>query len=96
MALSAKPTQPPDRSSSSHPISAAGKNVVMHVGKLYNVLAHELAHVQRFDWPLQLEAEGVCAALWFNPIAWVVARRLRDEGERACDDVVLALGDPAA
>lgn len=56
------------------------------------VLAHELAHVQRFDWPVQLAAEAVCAALWFNPLAWIVARRLRDEGERACDDVVLATG----
>src|SRR6185503_14147036 len=56
------------------------------------VLAHELAHVQRFDWPVQLAAEAVCGALWFNPLAWVVARRLRDEGERACDDVVLATG----
>jgi TonB family protein len=56
------------------------------------VLAHELAHVQRFDWPVQLAAEAVCAALWFNPLAWIVARRLRDEGERACDDVVLGTG----
>jgi len=56
------------------------------------VLAHELAHVQRFDWPMQLAADAVCAALWFNPLAWMVARRLRDEGERACDDVVLATG----
>jgi TonB family protein len=60
--------------------------------RLRAVLAHELAHVQRFDWPVQLAAEAVCAALWFNPLAWVVARRLRDEGERACDDVVLAAG----
>ena len=60
--------------------------------RLRAVLAHELAHVQRFDWPVQLAAEAVCAALWFNPLAWVVARRLRDEGERACDDVVLATG----
>jgi TonB family protein len=56
------------------------------------VLGHELAHVQRFDWSVQLAARAVCAALWFNPLAWIVARRLRDEGERACDDVVLATG----
>jgi len=55
-------------------------------------MAHELAHVQRFDWPVQLAAEAMCAALWFNPLAWLVARRLRDEGERACDDVVLGTG----
>jgi len=56
------------------------------------VLAHELAHVQRFDWPVQLAAEALCAALWFNPLAWLVARRLREESERACDDVVLGTG----
>jgi len=56
------------------------------------VLAHELAHVQRFDWPVQLAAEALCAAFWFNPLAWLVARRLREEGERACDDVVLGTG----
>jgi TonB family protein len=60
--------------------------------RLRAVLAHELAHVQRFDWPVQLAAEAVCAALWFNPLAWVVARRLREEGERACDDIVLGTG----
>jgi len=56
------------------------------------VLAHELAHVQRFDWPVQLAAEALCAAFWFNPLAWLAARRLREEGERACDDVVLGTG----
>lgn len=60
--------------------------------RVWAVLAHELAHVQRFDWPVQIVAEGLCAALWFNPLAWIVARRLREEGERACDDVVLGTG----
>ena len=56
------------------------------------VLAHELAHVQRFDWLVQLAADMLSAVLWFNPLAWIVARRLRQESERACDDVVLATG----
>jgi TonB family protein len=56
------------------------------------VLAHELAHVQRGDWGVQLVAEALRAVFWFNPLAWIVARRLRDEGERACDDVVLRTG----
>lgn len=59
------------------------------------VLAHELAHVARGDWAAQVGAELLRAAYWFNPLAWVAARRLRHEAERACDDAVLALGVPA-
>ena len=56
------------------------------------VLAHELAHVVRGDWVVQLAAEALRAAYWFNPLVWVACRRLRVESECACDDAVLAQG----
>jgi TonB family protein len=56
------------------------------------VLAHELAHVRRGDWVVQLAADALRAVFWFNPLAWMVARQLRDESERACDDIVLHTG----
>lgn len=56
------------------------------------VLRHELAHIGRGDWWTQLLAQLVFALNWFNPFVWLVARRLRGESERACDDTVLALG----
>jgi len=60
------------------------------------VLAHELAHIARRDWALQIGAEVVRAVYWFNPLIWIVCRRLRDEAEQACDDDVLRRGvDPA-
>ncbi len=56
------------------------------------VLAHELAHVRRGDWMVQMAAELLCAAYWFNPLVWLASRRLRLESEQACDDAVLRLG----
>jgi TonB family protein len=59
------------------------------------VLAHELAHIARADWMTLVAAELLRALHWFNPLAWLVARRLRHESERACDDVVLGVGTDA-
>jgi TonB family protein len=56
------------------------------------VLAHELAHIRRNDWIVQLLAESVRYANWFNPIVWIAATRLRQESEQACDDAVLESG----
>ena len=56
------------------------------------VLAHELAHVRRGDWLVQLAAELLRAIYWFNPLLWIACRQLRRESEHACDDAVLALG----
>ncbi|MFA5908877.1 MAG: M56 family metallopeptidase [Vicinamibacterales bacterium] len=60
------------------------------------VLGHELAHVRRADWAIQMAAEVVRAAFWYNPLLWIACARLRREGEQACDDAVLEAGVPAA
>jgi TonB family protein len=56
------------------------------------VLCHELAHIRRGDWPVQLLAELLRAVYWFNPLLWIACRRVRQESEHACDDAVLRLG----
>src|SRR6266508_1788406 len=56
------------------------------------VLLHELAHVRRGDWLWLLLAEAALAFYWWHPLAWVLARQVRRDCERACDDLVLAAG----
>ena len=56
------------------------------------VLAHELAHVSRGDWPVRLMAECTRCVYWFHPLAWIAAAKIAEQGEQACDDAVLASG----
>ena len=56
------------------------------------VLVHEMAHVKRFDALTQLVAQITIALLWFDPLIWIAAHRMRVEREHACDDYVLRDG----
>jgi beta-lactamase regulating signal transducer with metallopeptidase domain len=62
---------------------------------LDRALVHELEHVRRGDWIIQVVARATCAAYWFHPLVWIVRRSLCLEAERACDDAVIQNSRPA-
>ena len=63
--------------------------------RLRAVLLHEVAHVRRTDWSLQILMHIARALYWFHPLAWLSTRRARAESETAADNLVLASGMPA-
>ena len=58
----------------------------------YSALLHELAHVKRQDWLVQMLTHVACALYWFHPFVWIAARQARQESEYAGDDLVLGAG----
>ena len=64
--------------------------------QLRAVLAHELAHVRRRDYAVNVLVVFVESVLYFHPAARWVASRVRMEREFCCDDrAVAAAGDVA-
>lgn len=58
------------------------------------LLAHELAHLRRFDLFVNLVQRLIEAVLFFHPAVWYVSRQVSIERENACDDLVLSIGWP--
>ena len=60
--------------------------------QLEAILAHELAHIRRYDPFVHLLQRIVEAILFFHPAVWFVSRSVSDEREYACDELVLSAG----
>ncbi len=53
------------------------------------VLAHELAHIRRHDYLVNLVQLGIEALLFFNPAVWWISRQIRLEREACCDALAI-------
>jgi beta-lactamase regulating signal transducer with metallopeptidase domain len=57
------------------------------------LLAHELAHVRRHDYLVNLLQSVVETMLFYHPAVWWVSGRVRVEREHCCDDIALGICD---
>ena len=56
------------------------------------ILAHELAHLRRYDHLVNLLQRVIESLLFFHPAVWWVSHWAREERELCCDDLVVACG----
>ena len=64
-------------------------------GQLEMILAHELAHIRRHDFLVNLLQAAVETLLFYHPAVWWISRQVRIEREHCCDDLAIEVcGSP--
>ncbi|GAB3640675.1 M56 family metallopeptidase [Spirosoma arcticum] len=65
----------------------------LSVREVEAVLAHELAHIKRHDYAVNLLQSVMEVLYFFHPALWWLSARVREEREHCCDDLaVQAIG----
>ena len=49
------------------------------------ILAHEMAHIARRDWPVLIVSRIAATLFWFNPLVWMLEREVVQQAEEAAD-----------
>jgi len=57
--------------------------------QLESLLAHELAHIRRYDYFVNILQMIVETFLFYHPVVWWVSSRIRYERELCCDDLAV-------
>jgi TonB family protein len=70
----------------------AGIDERLNAAQLQAVLTHEYCHIQRHDNLTAAVHMLVECVFWFHPLVWWIGAKLIDERERACDEMVVAMG----
>lgn len=74
--------------------------ILIPAGLLFNttpqqleaIIAHELAHIKRYDYLINILQHCLEVFFFYHPCFWWINEVVRTERENACDDVVLSLG----
>ena len=63
----------------------------MTVDQVNAIIAHELAHIRRHDYLVNLLQTIAETMLFYHPVVWWLSRRLRFEREQCCDDLAVEI-----
>ncbi len=60
-------------------------------GQLDAILAHELAHIRRHDYLVNMVQTLIETVFFYHPAVWWLSLRIRGERENCCDDAAVAV-----
>lgn len=58
--------------------------------QLEAILLHELAHIKRHDYLVNIIQTVLETILFYNPFVWLISKTIRIEREHSCDDIVVS------
>jgi beta-lactamase regulating signal transducer with metallopeptidase domain len=62
----------------------------LSVSQVEAIIMHELAHIKRYDYLINLIASFIETLVFFNPFTYLLSSQIRKECELCCDDAVLS------
>lgn len=62
--------------------------------QLEAILLHELSHIRRNDYLMNIIQTIIETILFFNPFVWWISKNIRKERENCCDDLVISSSSP--
>ncbi|NBA87921.1 M48 family metalloprotease [Emticicia sp. CRIBPO] len=63
----------------------------MSARQLEAVLAHELAHIRRNDYLINIFQSFIEILFFYHPATWFISAKVRDERENCCDDFAVEI-----
>lgn len=66
-----------------------GLAVGLEVRQLEAILAHELSHVKRQDYLINILQSIIEIVFFYHPLIWIISGKVREERENCCDDMAL-------
>ena len=73
----------------------AGVLAGLPAGQVEAILLHELAHIRRCDYLVNVLQRSLEGLLFYHPAVWWISHVIRTERENCCDDVAVAVSGNA-
>lgn len=69
----------------------AGIISLMPLEQLDSILAHEIAHIRRYDFLINIFQSLMEALFFYHPVVWMLSESVRREREKCCDDFAVSV-----